>query len=86
MERELTELDGLEVVHNGEDALLHLSCVLGTEDNHFHALEIDLDRGGRAHPLGESVGRELTGIVDDEIRFAEVAELLLGRSDQHVVL
>jgi hypothetical protein len=65
---------------------LHLSCVLGTEDDHFHALEVDLDRCGGAHALGESVGGELTGIVDDEVRFTEVAEFLLGRSDQHVVL
>ena len=86
VEGELTELDGLKVVHDGEDTLLHLPRVLGTEDNHFHALEVNLDRGGRAHTLGESVGGELSGIVDDEVWLAKVAELLLGGSDQHVVL
>lgn len=81
VERELTEFDGLEVVHDGEDTFLHLSCVLGAKNDHFHALEVDLDRGGGAHTLGESVGGELTGIVDDEVWFTELAELLLGRSD-----
>ena len=46
VQRELTEFDRHEVVHNGEDPLLHLSSVLGTEDNHLHALEVDLDRCG----------------------------------------
>jgi hypothetical protein len=44
VKRKLTEFDGHEVVHNREDTLLHLSGVLGTEDNHLHALEVDLDR------------------------------------------
>ena len=86
MERELAELDGLKIMHDGKDALLHLSCVFSTEDNHLHALEVDLDRSGRAHTLSESVGGELAGIVDDEVWFSKVAELLLSRSDQHVVL
>ena len=86
VEGELTELDGLKVVHDREDTLLHLSRVLGAEDDHFHTLEVDLDRGGRAHTLGESVGRELSGIVDDEVWFTKVAELLFGWSDQHIVL
>ena len=86
VERELPELDGLEVVHDGEDALLHLSRVLGTEDDHFHAFEVNLDRGGRTHALGKTVGRELASIIDDKIWFAKVEELFLGRSDQHVVL
>ena len=86
VERKLAELDGLQVMHDGEDTLLHLSCVLGTKDDHFHALEVDLNRGGGAHTLGESVGGELSSVIDDEIGFTELAELLLGRSDQHVVL
>jgi len=86
VEGELTELDGLQVVHDGEDTLLHLSRVLGTKDNHFHALEVDLDRGSGAHTLGEPVGRELASVVDDEVWFTKLVELLLGRSDQHVVL
>ena len=86
VERELTKLDGLEVVHDGEDTFLHLSCVLGTKDDHFHALEVDLNRSGGAHTLGESICRELAGIVDDEVWLAEVEELLFSRSDQHVVL
>ena len=73
-------------MHDGEDTLLHLSCVLGTKDDHFHALEVDLDRCGGTHALGESICGELPGVVDGEIGFTKVAEFLLGRSDQHVVL
>ena len=73
-------------MHDGEDALLHFSCVLGTKDDHLHPLEVDLDGRGGAHALGESVGGELSGIVNDEIGFTEVAEFFIGRSDQHVVL
>ena len=72
--------------HNGEDALLHLAGVLGAQDDHLHALEVDLDGGRRAHALGEAVGGELTGVVDDEVGLAEVCELLFRRAYQHVVL
>ena len=72
--------------HNGEDTLLHLAGVLGAEDDHLHALEVDLDGGSRAHALGEAVGGELAGIVDDEVGLAEVLKLFFRRSDEHVVL
>jgi hypothetical protein len=86
VERERLELYRLEVVHDGEDALLHLSGVFGTEDDHLHALEVDLDRGRRGHTGRESVGRELTGVVDDEIWLAKVFQFLGRRADEHVVL
>lgn len=86
MERKLLESNRLEVVHDGKDSLLHLSGVLGTEDDHLHSLEVDLDRSRRGHTGSESIGGELTGIVNDEIGFTEVGKLLGGRSDQHVVL
>ncbi len=85
MERKLVVLDGHEVVHDREDTLLHLTGVLGTEDNHLATLEVDLNRGGRGHTSGETVGRELAGVVDDEVGLTKVLELLLGRADQHVV-
>jgi len=73
-------------VHDREDTLLHLSCVFGTEDDHFHSLEIDLDGGSGCHTGSESIGGELTGIVNDEIGFTKVGEFLSSGSDQHVVL
>lgn len=85
MQRQLTELDGLEVVHDGKDTLLHFTGVLGTQDDHFHSLEVDFDRSGRGHTGGESVGRELTGVVDDKVGFTVVFKLFRCRSDQHVV-
>ena len=72
--------------HNGEDALLHLAGVLGAQDDHLHALEVDLDGGRRAHSLGEAVGGELSSVVDDEVGLAEVLKLFFRRSDEHVVL
>ena len=86
MERELAKPHGLEVVHHAEDALLHLAGVLGAEDDHLHALEVDLDRGGGRHAGREAVRGELAGVVDDEVGFAEVDELLGCGTDEHVVL
>ena len=74
------------VYHNREYTLLHLTGVLRSEDNHLHALEVDLDGGGRGHALREAVRGELAGVVDDEVGLAEVGELLLRRAYQHVVL
>ena len=37
--------------HDREDTLLHLSSVLGTEDDHLFSLEVDLDGSGRRHTL-----------------------------------
>lgn len=86
MEGKLAELDGLEVVHDGEDTLLHLTGILGTEDNHLHSLEVDPNGGGGSHAGGESVGRELTSVVYDEIGLAEIFEFLRSWSNEHIVL
>jgi hypothetical protein len=82
---ELAEFDGLEVVHNGENTLLHLTSILSSEDDHLHTLEVNLDGGCRAHAFRKSVGRELAGVVNDEVRFPEVSEFSLGRAYQHIV-
>lgn len=71
--------------HDREDTLLHLSSVLSAKDNHLHTLEVNLDGGGGGHAGGETVGRELAGIVNDEVWFTEGLELGFGRSDEHVV-
>ena len=63
--------------------LLHLAGVLGAEDDHLLALEVDLDRGGRRHASGEAVRRELAGVVDGEVGRAKVLELLGRRADEH---
>lgn len=77
---------GLITHHDGEDTFLHLSGILGTEDDHLHALEVDFNGGCGRHALRESVGGELTGIVDDEVGFTEVLQLFFSGSDKHVVL
>ena len=76
-------LDGHLVEQDGENTLLHLSSILGTQDNHFLLGKVDGDGGSRGHTLSETVGRERTGVVDDIVG-VEVLELLLGRADKHV--
>jgi hypothetical protein len=72
--------------HDGEDTLLHLPSVFRTQDDHFHTLEVDLDRGSTAHTLSKAVGRELTRVVNDKVGFAKISQLFFRRADQHVVL
>jgi hypothetical protein len=86
VQRELTKLDGHEVVHDREDSLLHFTSVFRSEDDQFISLEVERDGGGRSHTGGESIGGELTSVVDDEVWLAKVLELFSGRSDKHVVL
>lgn len=77
-------LDGHEVEHDSEDTLLHLTSVLGTENEHLHGLEVDVNGGVGGHSRGVSVSGEGTGVVDGKVGLSEVSELLLGGSDQHV--
>ena len=72
--------------HDRKDTLLHLSGIFRTENDHFHALKVDLDGGRAAHALGEAVGRELAGVVNDKVRLAKVGEFFFRWTDQHVVL
>ena len=72
--------------HDGKDTLLHFSGVLRAKDDHFHTLEVDLHRGSATHALGETVGRELASIVDDEIGLAKGGQFLFSGADQHIVL
>jgi len=85
VKRELAKFNWLEIMHDGKDTLLHLAGVFRTEDDHLHTLEVDFNRGCGTHTLRKTVGRELTSVVDDEVWFTKVGELLLGRADQHVM-
>lgn len=76
-------LDGHFVEEDGEDSLLHLAGVLGTQDNHLLLGKVDGHGGSRGHTLGEAVGREGTGVVDDIVG-VEAAELFPTRADKHV--
>lgn len=83
VEREHLVLDGHLVEEDGEDTLLHLASVLGTEDDHLLVGEVNGDRSTGGHALGVSVGGECAGIVDGVVR-VEVLELLTRRADEHV--
>lgn len=58
-------LDWHFVEEDGEDTLLHLTSVLGSEDDHLLLGEVDGNGCGRGHTGGPSVRRESTSVVDD---------------------
>ena len=64
---------GHQVVHDREDALLHLAGVLGAEDDELAVLEAEVDAGRRGHAGGAAVGGKRAGVVDREVGLAEVA-------------
>lgn len=76
-------LDRHLVEEHGEDTLLHLTGVLGSEDNHLLLGKVDGDGSGTGHTLSPSVGWERTGVVDDIVG-VEVLELGPRWSDEHV--
>lgn len=84
MEGEDVVLDGHLIKEDGEDALLHLACVLGAKDDHLALKEIDGDRSARSHALGVSVGWEGTGVVDSVVG-VEVLKLVARGTDKHVL-
>ncbi len=73
-----------QVVHDREDALLHLPGVLGAENHDFPVLEAQVD-GGRRESGGLVGSWKLAGVVDDVVRIPEALQLLGGRADEHVV-
>jgi hypothetical protein len=76
----------IKAYHNRKDTLFHFTSVFSAKDDHFHTLEVYLDGSSRTHAFCETVGRKLTSIVDNEIGFTKVVELLFGRADKHVML
>ena len=71
------------IEEDGEDALLHLAGVFGTQYDHLFLREVDRDGGGGRHAGGEAICGEGAGIVDDIVR-VETLELFCRRADQHV--
>ena len=61
----------------------HLTCVLGTEDDHFFLGKVDSNRCGRGHTSSVAIGRERPGVIDGVIR-VEMDKLLSGWPDEHV--
>jgi hypothetical protein len=72
--------------HDTKDTFFHLTRVFSTKDDHLHTLKVDFDRGGGRHAFGETVGRELSSIVDNEIGLSKVCELFFGGTNKHVIL
>mmetsp|Transcript_36643 Transcript_36643/g.66230 ORF Transcript_36643/g.66230 Transcript_36643/m.66230 type:complete len:201 (+) Transcript_36643:978-1580(+) len=74
-----------EIVHDGEDALLHLTCVFRAEDDDLLGLEVDRDGSRRGHAFGSSIGWEGARVVDGVVWLAKVLQLLWAWADEHVV-
>jgi hypothetical protein len=77
-------LDGHEIKHDGEDALLHLASIFCSEDDHLVRRKVDGDTGTRGHAEGVSVGGEGAGVVDGKVWGAVGLHLLVGGADEHV--
>ena len=77
---------GHEVVHNGEDSLLHLTGVLGAEDDHLAQLEVQRHCGVIDHIGDVLVGSEFTSVEDIVVSTAREIPVELGLcgSNQHV--
>ena len=74
-----------QVVHDAEDALLHLAGVLRAQDDHLARLQVDVDRRRARHEARVSVHRKRASVEDRKVRGSERRELCLRGADQHVV-
>lgn len=86
VERKMSLL-GHQVVHDGENTLLHLTCILRAKDHHLSLLEVKRNCLF-SHNAGDVlVGVELSCVEDVVVgSIAEVSfKLLKSRSHQHVV-
>ena len=69
--------------HDGEDSLLHLTGVLGSEDDHLLVGKVDSHAGSTCHASGVSVRWERTSVIDDVVG-VEARQFFSLRSDEHV--
>jgi hypothetical protein len=76
---------GHKVMHNGKNSLLHFTSVFGSKDNHLLLVKVEGDRGGGGHAGGVTIGRELAGVVNSEVRLAKISKFGSGGTDKHVV-
>ncbi len=72
-------------VHRREHALLHLAGVVRAQDHHFAPVEVQLDAGARRDAGHPRIRRLVAGVEDQEVRIAELLELLGRRPDEQVV-
>mmetsp|Transcript_61827 Transcript_61827/g.191540 ORF Transcript_61827/g.191540 Transcript_61827/m.191540 type:complete len:307 (-) Transcript_61827:92-1012(-) len=81
--------EGHQVVHDCEDALLHLAGILRAQDDHLPPLEGHCNGGRRAHAFGLPIAWEDPRIEDNErlirARPLEEWQLRFGRRHKHVL-
>lgn len=78
---------GHEVVHDTEDALLHLASVLGPQDSELLFLEVHYDGSLASHILCLGVSREFASIKDCEVNTLckILRQLLVRGTDEHLL-
>ena len=75
---------GHQVVHDGEDALLHLAGVLAAEDDELAGAEVEHDAGGVVHALDGGVGGAEAGVVDGVVGVPVGGQFVFSGADEHV--
>ena len=76
---------GHQVIHNGEDPLLHFTGILGAENNDFTIFKADINTGRGCHPRRISISRESTRVINDEVRLTKGFQLFVRRTNQHLM-
>ena len=71
------------IEEDSENALLHLSGILSTQNDHLLFGKVNSNRSGRSHTGGEPIGRERASIIDSVV-WMEVLELLFRGTYKHI--
>src|SRR5262245_60545554 len=72
-------------MHDGEDSLLHFASVFRSEDHHFLRLKIQADARLAADSFDRVVRREWARIENHPVGLAELSQLRLAGTDEHVL-
>ena len=71
-------------MHDTEKAFLHFPGVHGAEDDHFPPSKIKIYASRGCHVVDVTITRELTSIVNSEVRSTEILQLFRTGSDTPV--
>ena len=77
-------LDGEQIAHGREDALLDLAGISGAGDDDALGVEVEHDRRVAVHAVDFLAGGVAGGREDRDVRTAEVAQLVLGGMNQQL--
>ncbi|RDY02448.1 hypothetical protein CR513_14098, partial [Mucuna pruriens] len=75
---------GHEIMHDTEKTLLHFPGVLCAEDDHFPPSKIKIYASGGCHVVSVTITRELSSIVNSEVRSTKILQLFRSGTDTPV--